>query len=236
MKPNSQKKRQIPSQPAGKRGAPELGEASTTAVTSNSGEKASTVQQGHRPSRTPAFKPINPVMDSPLQHGSHDPFSPTINGMLSGPQSPGSAMFLGNAPHGVPDLTAMMFPSSDPFAYPNQPITTLENQHQGKPETSSTQNPFNPPTSTAFPNMGNQGYSAMPDYSPMHPGQQNGLSMPPHSGFGVNGTDAGQPLAMPTRGDAWPHFRQPPQPIPNMPLDQLFGEDWGGWMNQGYRQ
>jgi hypothetical protein len=29
----------------------------------------------------------------------------------------------------LPDVNAMMFPSADPFAYPNQPMTTFENNH-----------------------------------------------------------------------------------------------------------
>lgn len=32
--------------------------------------------------------------------------------------------------YNIPDLAAIMFPSADPFAYPNQPMTTLEN-HTG---------------------------------------------------------------------------------------------------------
>lgn len=38
------------------------------------------------------------------------------------------------------DVNAMMFPSADPFAYPNQPMTTFENNHPQsfKPEQSPT--------------------------------------------------------------------------------------------------
>jgi hypothetical protein len=32
--------------------------------------------------------------------------------------------------NGVPDLSAMMFPSADPFAYPNQPLIELDNVKQ----------------------------------------------------------------------------------------------------------
>ncbi|KAI4154399.1 MAG: hypothetical protein LQ340_001710 [Diploschistes diacapsis] len=31
--------------------------------------------------------------------------------------------------YGLPDLSAMMFPTGDPFAYPNQPMTTLEDHN-----------------------------------------------------------------------------------------------------------
>jgi len=32
----------------------------------------------------------------------------------------------------LPDLSAMMFPSAEPFTYPNQPLTTFENKQFGK--------------------------------------------------------------------------------------------------------
>lgn len=34
-----------------------------------------------------------------------------------------------NGPNNVPDLMPMMFPSDDPFAYPTQPMSTLEDDH-----------------------------------------------------------------------------------------------------------
>lgn len=34
------------------------------------------------------------------------------------------------SPDGFPDLSAMMFPSGDPFAYPNQPMTEFDNSKQ----------------------------------------------------------------------------------------------------------
>lgn len=37
--------------------------------------------------------------------------------------------FLPNNTPGLPDLMPIMFPSDDPFAYPTQPISTLENDH-----------------------------------------------------------------------------------------------------------
>ena len=41
--------------------------------------------------------------------------------------------------YGLPDLSAVMFPSTDPFAYPNQPMMTLENNtFADTPDSSST--------------------------------------------------------------------------------------------------
>jgi len=45
----------------------------------------------------------------------------------------------------LPDMSAMMFPSTDPFAYPNQPMTTFEN----------TNFRFNPKEATASPSIHN---------------------------------------------------------------------------------
>lgn len=76
------------------------------------------------------------------------------SGASSGPYTPTSSQFsqvpflggsvetspnelLGNLPldlgnPNLPDLSAMMFPSSEPFNYPNQPLTTFENNQFGK--------------------------------------------------------------------------------------------------------
>ena len=43
--------------------------------------------------------------------------------------------------YNIPDLSAMMFPSTDPFDYPNQPMTTLENHtsfSSSNPQASNT--------------------------------------------------------------------------------------------------
>ncbi|KAI9751972.1 MAG: hypothetical protein M4579_005808 [Chaenotheca gracillima] len=58
---------------------------------------------------------------SNLQYGSSEQQS---NPLSNDPTQP-----LGDAD--LADLSAVMFPSGDPFAYPNQPITTLENKHSG---------------------------------------------------------------------------------------------------------
>jgi hypothetical protein len=59
---------------------------------------------------------------------------------LSFPATPLTNTFLDSSGLNVPlsDFNAMMFPSADPFAYPNQPMTTYENSHpqEFKPETS----------------------------------------------------------------------------------------------------
>ena len=45
----------------------------------------------------------------------------------------------------LPDLSAMMFPSAEPLTYPNQPLTTFENNRlsRGPPYYNSNMNAFN---------------------------------------------------------------------------------------------
>lgn len=138
--------------------------------------------------------------------------------------------------HGVPDLSAMMFPSADPFAYPNQPMTTLENRQSVKEEVTSP-NMYNlgSPSTTNPPydsNLDAQIFGGMTPFGMMQT-QQSGFglqNMPPMS---VNGTGPSQ-NAMAHDSGGWPQQRV--GGTPGINLDQLFGEDWGGWMNQGYRQ
>ena len=139
--------------------------------------------------------------------------------------------------HGVPDLSAMMFPSADPFAYPNQPMTTLENRQSVKEEVASpnmyhlgSPSTTNPP----YENLDAQMFGGMPSFGMMQT-QQGGFdlqNMPPMS---VNGAGPSQNAMAPQAHDTggWPQQRV--GGTPGINLDQLFGEDWGGWMNQGYR-
>jgi hypothetical protein len=74
---------------------------------------------GIAPSQTPQQRPGNSFPATPLTNTFMDPTG--LNVPLS-------------------DFNAMMFPSTDPFAYPNQPMTTFENTHPQsfKPDTSHT--------------------------------------------------------------------------------------------------
>ncbi|KAJ5818461.1 hypothetical protein N7474_004052 [Penicillium riverlandense] len=62
-----------------------------------------------------------------------------------------------NNPANLPDLMPMMFPSDDPFAYPTQPMSTLEDDHfcHDRPGMSSSQYAFDqtgmPPTTPSNP-------------------------------------------------------------------------------------
>lgn len=138
----------------------------------------------------------------------------------------------------IPDLSAMMFPSADPFAYPNQPMTTLENENCIKQENPIDSNMYSagPPTTTAAPydSMDASMFGGIPSY--MMPGAESGFGMQTmDSSMSMSGADA-IPVTMPMQGNdmaSWPQ-QQESGSTPGMNLDQLFGEDWGGWMNQGY--
>jgi len=76
---------------------------------------------------------LTPTSSTPSNMGFSIP--PTQTPIQGPPQSfPATPLvntFLGPAGLNVPvsDVSAMMFPSADPFAYPNQPMTTFENNN-----------------------------------------------------------------------------------------------------------
>lgn len=132
---------------------------------------------------------------------------------------------------GFPDLSIMMFPTNDPFAYPNQPMTTLENlQDTGEDQTFNIQM-FNGGTYRgAYSNLNAPFYGPLPSYQiPKIRGSTD-----------VGGTQtAGQPSGIAnqnwtTQQPGGERFRCPPV---EGNWDAMFGEDWsGGWTDQGYRQ
>ena len=177
-------------------------------------------------------------------YDSNDPSSASSTNMTpqtpSGPGMPPSTQpdLSDLTSHSVPDLSAMMFPTSDPFAYPNQPMTTLENQNFVKQENVAD---IYSPSTTAPPFQNFNPQFQMPNYM-MSPNQQGD--------WGVHGMN-GEPLTMSGSEDLvgmnapWPQQpQQQPQQRQQDPrgaaqqgsYDQLFGEDWSGWMSQGYRR
>ena len=141
----------------------------------------------------------------------------------------------------VPDLSAMMFPSGDPFAYPNQPMTTLENRQAIKQENPMDSGTFNlpGPTTTGAPydNYNAQMYNQMPPY--MMPGQSSGYPQGVNTSMGMTSAGSNTPSSVPQGFGAanWSlnDTQSRPSSTPGGGFDQLFGEDWGGFMNQ-YRQ
>ena len=173
------------------------------------------------------------------------PQTPSVSGLPSS-QTVSQSNFAGLSAHSVPDLSAMMFPTSDPFAYPNQPMTTLENQSYIKQE-EGIYSPSISSTSAGPPPYQNQNFDAqfnglqnfvMPPASQPQPQQQPDWSMQgmTDESLTMNGNED-----MAGMGASWPPPQQQNSTTRGIPpgqgsYDQIFGEDWGGWMNQGYRQ
>lgn len=243
----SQKKRQAPSQlSAGESQTLQSGPDDTRPMHATRQPSTSPTQQGpwKRPMNQDPSTLRHPVVsniDPKYRRGSQDPYSPSnpYSAGMQAPNCPTSSIPSYNIQNSfsgqvLPDLSAMMFPSADPFAYPNQPMTTLENRHFIKQENPVDPNMYNlgPPTTTATPydNMDAQMFGSTPSY--MMQGQQPGFGIQSPVGMSGLGSTA---VMMPMQGNdaaGWPQ-QQRSGGNPGTNLDQLFGEDWGGWMNQG---
>jgi len=187
---------------------------------------------------------IPPSIDSDNRRAPRDPYSPS-NQNSAGMQTPNSRSssqpsgatqsvyglqnpFTGQS---IPDLSALMFPSADPFVYPNQPMTTLENRQSIKQENPIDSSMFNLPgpctTSAPYKNMVANTYGQSSPF--LMQGPQPGYVQGENPSMGMNSGDNSAPLMPMQQNNAggWPRRQQQ--------IDQLFGEDWGGWMNQGYR-
>ncbi|KAI4198220.1 MAG: hypothetical protein LQ346_002824 [Caloplaca aetnensis] len=120
---------------------------------------------------------------------------------------------------GFPDLSTMMFPSNDPFAYPNQPMTTLENLNDNRQDQSFNYQMFNDGTDgESYEHVDPPFYGPLPSYSNLATqGSPRPAGIPDQ-------TWAQQP------GQA--RYRAPPL---GKSWNAMFGEDWsGGWTDQGY--
>lgn len=245
--PQPQKKRSAPSQlPLGlsqmPQRAPEATARSQNVTNSTRRSNISPNQQGSlkRSSIAQESLPLSDQMtnlDSVYRRGSQDPYSASNNS--PGNSLPSSAASYGMQNSYVPDLSSMMFPSADPFVYPNQPMTTLEHRQSIKQENPMDPNMFSPPNTSSAP-YNNLDYGSLPY---MVQGQQQGFGMQSmNPSVGMSSADP-TPTTIPVQGNeggGWSEQqqqqRQRPGGTPGVNIDQLFGEDWGGWMNQGYRQ
>lgn len=126
----------------------------------------------------------------------------------------------------ISDITTMMFPSGDPLAYPNQPMTTFENKH---PQA------FDRHTGT--PIAGSLPHQLSGVDSKSHPAMFAPTSMPAGPGRRMTETEAQifNPMPMYLMQGAHPYRGFPPQaggpqmPMagPNMHFDDLLTqEDW----------
>lgn len=157
---------------------------------------------------------------------------------LSNPLAGGSP---GLSRNGFPDLSAMMFPSADPFAYPNQPITTLESRNLIKSEDCFDANMYEAAnTSIAgglYDSLDAQIYGQLPPY--LMQGQQPGTGLQnasPPLDMNYVGPDL-HALAMDDGGNGWTGQQAVTGGTQGINIDHLFGENWSsGWINSGYAQ
>ena len=245
--PQSQKKRSAPSQLS--LSQPQLPQRATDIGARSQNVSSPTRRSNILPNQQGPLKRSSIAQDSSPLHDHITNLDPIYRGGPQDPRStsnnsPSSSIPPSAASHNtqdnyVPALSSMMFPSADPFAYPNQPLTTLENRQVIKQENPIDSDMFSPPITSGAP-YENLDYGSLPY---MMQSQQLGFGMQGiNSTMGVSSTNS-TPTTMPVQGDeggAWPQPQQQQQPrsggTPGVNYDQLFGEDWGGWMNQGYRQ
>ena len=125
----------------------------------------------------------------------------------------------------------MMFPSNDPFAYPIQPMSTLESLHggnQGLPL--NMQLLSNPTTGEHYKSINTPFYGPLPSI-PTTGTTRLSNSNTNHDDGQSTGIDGNQAWG---HGQGKGHYEGPPT---GSGWDAMFGEDWsGGWTDQGYRQ
>lgn len=207
---------------------------------------------------------LQPSLDNNYRRTSQQIYLPADTMDLSTPDSAGSSIpssatqpqfgFPQNFDDaGLPDLSAMMFPSADPFAYPNQPMTTLENRHYKQENT-----PFTPPraqtdrlfaypgsttSSTTVPpydSLEVQLFGPLPPYMMQGPLPSMGMSAvgggPMNIGGGMMGMSNGGNDGGGGEG-GWAQRQVKTGGTPGVNMEDIFGEEWaGGWINQGFRQ
>ncbi|KAL8692855.1 MAG: hypothetical protein Q9218_002205 [Villophora microphyllina] len=182
--------------------------------------------------------------DLTLRHSPQQGFTPTDPSSMGYQQHnspPGSVPPSGTQasfpnPHstenpGFPDLSSMMFPSDDPFAYPNQPMMTLENYQSG-----TQAQAFNTPAFPVRTNGDSYDNFNAPYFGPMPSYSTSSIRQDPNITDGQG--DSG---SMNINSD---HRRiQDSQQgrfggqAPGSTWGAMFGEDWsGGWAEQGYGQ
>jgi len=131
----------------------------------------------------------------------------------------------------LPDLTRMMFPSNDPFAYPNQPMMELDNIQQDQ----KAQNPFMSPQNMYMSNGNNGPYDNLEGqlFGPLPPYLTQGQAEVNIGNMNVDGMGVGinQPQLDMNVGIT---------PTTQMNFDDIFSgtnEDWNNMLasDSGFR-
>lgn len=247
LNPLSQKKRPAPMHNASSLGVE--GARSMTSSVVQSPDSSSSIDDAHskRASRTynnPTVPhPPTSKLGSAYRQTPQQIFSPAPQNRLGFQQS---SPPIGDVPssttqtiippldasrsNGFSDLSTMMFPSNDPFAYPNQPMTMFESLHDSSQDQAFNLHMFN---------NGSEGesynYLNAPFYGPLP-----SYAMPVSQGSPAAGMPQSveNSTALPAQG--WSQqtsdgrFRGP---TTGLNWGAMFGEDWsGGWTDQSDRQ
>lgn len=146
----------------------------------------------------------------------------------------------------LPDLRGLMYPSTNPFAYGNQPISSLEDAHMISPE---QQNPFTGragefepvgsnvgPQTISFDGFNNSAFGTAPSQAMYQPERQDPASIPWRNPSNLQ-LELGS-LNMNVDQRFWPQVEKGRTGLaPGINLDELFGND-GGWnpayIDQGF--
>jgi hypothetical protein len=187
----------------------------------------------------PSLTPTSTTTSNIGSYGISSSHTPQQRPLGSFPPTPMTSSFVSSTGLNVPlsDVSAMMFPSTDPFAYPNQPMTTFENNNMQQAGQSPTitglslqgsNMDIKPQLTTFSPEIANV---------PMGPRRMNEADVQlfgPMPMYLMHGTQQQAP-----RGFAPQHQPQVPMTSTpdagNMQFDELFGgEEWANtFMDQG---
>ena len=170
---------------------------------------------------------------SDRQFGPDDPYSPE-SGMATSVWSSSATPSSSTQPtfdpsqqyHSVlPDMGDIMFPSADPFAYPNQPMMTLENQNLLRPE--------EPHMFSTSHSMDHQPFGPLPPYMTSSFGF---APMNTPMGFSSAGDSGSSTMATDDTAGPW-SSEQPSNPSGSGGLPMNYNNFFGqSWMDQNYRQ
>ena len=175
-----------------------------------------------------------------------DPYSPesasmaNIDSANATPSSSTQSTFCPNQQYSsiLPEMTDIMFPSADPFAYPNQPMMTLEDQDLFRPESTNVFSTSETPATTRGPYgaFDTQFFGSLPPYMMQFPETDLGFQAISTSSD-INSV-AAESNAMALNGGSgvWP-FDQMQQSSGASATPMNYERPYGqGWADQNNRQ
>lgn len=136
-------------------------------------------------------------------------------------------------PSNPSDMSALMFPSDNPFNYPNQPMNTLEQQYaftgnQGFQQQSSAgppQDMFLPASTSGAQTVSADDHIDVQLFGPLPPYMHSNQDQMP---WGMSGNMSNTSNAPQTGAEMW-NQQARSHGLPGMNLDDIFaGEDWAG--------